>query len=457
MKTIVEPREYIDKLWGKQRINETEKYRLIHYVFRVDHEGKVVLHNVVTGHMVELEQDEAEAIDKLPMAYQPVMEQLVSRHFLVPERYDEYKTVKQLRTIYQTRQTCGTGNYINQYVILPTTFCNARCFYCYESDYPHVQMTEETANALLDYIEEHREGKKVGISWFGGEPLVGIQRIDQISQGLKDRNIPYESSMISNGYLFDESIIKKAVDLWKLTRIQITLDGTEEIYNRVKAYVNIKDNPFQRVLRNIDLLTENKIRVNIRLNLDFYNKDDIRILIEELGERYSGNKYITVYPNMLFNDQGFEPVHHSFDDMIQLSQIVTDYSEKLREMHLSFDNLKELHLQFSQCMADNPHSVMIQPDGGFCRCEHENIHDRYGSLKDGVTDPKKLIKWREATEHSEKCPECPLYPACYSLAHCHNADMPCIDSIRINNLDKHRERVRSLYIRKMEVGKNEDI
>ena len=457
MKTIVEPKEHVEKLWGKQRINETEVYRLMHYVFRVDHESKVALHNVVTGQMVELDPEEAKMLDKLPTIYHPVMNQLVTEHYLVPESFDEYKSVKQLRLIHQKRQACASGNYISQYVVLPTTFCNARCFYCYESDYPHVQMTEETANDLLDYIEEHRGGKKVGISWFGGEPLVGIQRIDQISQGLKDRDIPFDSSMISNGYLFDESIIKRAVDLWKLTRIQITLDGTEEIYNRVKAYVNTNDNPFQRVLRNIDLLTENKIRVNIRLNMDFYNKDDIGILIEELGKRYSGNNYVTVYVNMLFNDEGFEPVHHTYDDMIQLSQIIADYNERLKKMHLAFDNLKELHLQFSQCMADNPHSLMIQPDGGFCRCEHENIHERYGSLKDGVTDPQKISKWREATEHSDKCPECPLYPACYSLTYCHNADMPCIDKIQKSNLDKHREMVKSLYIHKMEVEKNERV
>lgn len=454
MKTIVEPKAYIDKLWGKQRINETETYRLMHYVLQVDHDDKVLLHNVVTGQLAELDPEEVELLAKLPAVYTPGMEQLVMEHYLVPERFDEYKSVKQLRLICQRRQT---GDAVNHYIILPTTYCNARCFYCYESDYPHVQMTEETAGKLIEYIDQHRGGKDVSINWFGGEPLVGLQRIDQISQGLKDRGIPFTSSMISNGYLFNEEIAERSVELWKLQRIQITLDGTEETYNRVKAYVNARDNPFQRVLRNIDLLSSNKVHVNIRLNVDFYNQDNIRILVEELGKRYSGNRFVTVYLSMLFSDVGFEPVSHSQDDMIALLRIIDEMTDRLKELKLAFDNMKYLDLTFSQCMADNPHSVMIQPDGSFCRCEHENIHDNYGNIENGITEPQKLEKWKDTTEPSENCPRCAIYPACYHLRNCMNSDVPCIEEFQESNLEKQRKRIRAMYIQKTEVKKDEGI
>ena len=454
MKTIVEPKQYIRKLWGKQRIKETDIYRLMRYVLRVDHDGKVLLHNVVTGQLAELGQEEAKALEKLPTVYAPELEQLVSEHYLVPEGFDEYKSVQQLRKILRLRPT---GSAINHYVILPTTFCNAHCFYCYESDYPRVHMTEETASRLIDYIDEHREGKDVTINWFGGEPLVGIQRIDQISQGLKDRGIAFSSSMISNGYLFDEEIVERSIDLWKLNRIQITLDGTEDTYNRVKAYVNIRDNPFQRVLRNIDLLSSKKIQVNIRLNVDYYNKDDILKLIEELGERYSQNQFVSVYLNMLFNDQGYEPVKHSYDDLIALSNLIQDYTGRLKELRMSFDNLNDLHLLYGQCMADNPSTVMIQPDGSFSRCEHESILDSYGNLEEGITDPEKLEKWKEAIEMSDYCPQCDIFPACYHLRCCMNSDLPCTEPLRLNALKKQTERILATYIHKMEVEKNEGV
>jgi len=454
VKTIVEPKNNIVKLWGKQRIKEEATYRMMRYVLRVEQGGAVLLHNVVTGQLVEVEQDEIKALETLPAAFTPAMTQLVTDRFLVPDGFDEYKSVKQLRRIYQSR---STGTEINHYIILPTTFCNAHCFYCYESNYPRVHMTEETAAKLIDFIDEHREGKDVEIQWFGGEPLVGIQRIDQISQGLRDRGIKYSASMISNGYLFDEIIIERGVELWKLHRVQITLDGTEDTYNRVKAYVNVTDNPFQHVLNNIDLLSARKVQVNIRLNVDFYNKDDIRVLIEELIQRYAGNQYVSVYLSMLFNDQGFEPVKHSYDEIIQMMHIIEDLSVRLEEVKKITERLKPPNLQYGQCMADNPHTVMIQPDGGLCRCEHENVQDSYGSIVDGVTAPEKLEKWRESIEHSANCPICPLFPACYSLRNCMDNDRPCFEILQKRNIEEQSERIRALYDSKKEEMKNEGV
>lgn len=443
----------VAQLWGYPKLKDT-KYRLMKYLLRCELEEGTLLHNTVTRQMVLLTTEETELLTKLPSKPTEQMQELVAGHFLVPEDFDEYKSVKQLRRIYQRRYT---GDAINHYIILPTTFCNAHCFYCYESDYPHVHMTEETANRVIDFIEEHRKDKKVSISWFGGEPLVGMARIDQISQGLKDREIPFSSTMISNGYLFDETVVAKSRELWNLRRVQITLDGTEAVYNKVKAYVNVIENPFQRVLRNIDFLSDNGIQVNIRLNVDFYNKDDIRVLIDELGKRYSENKHVMVYLNMLFNNQGFEPVHRSQDDTVELLDIIDGYKGLLKEVKLSQEGTTIPSLQVSQCMADNPHAIMVQPDGSFCRCEHENIFDSYGDLVRGIIDPKKPESWKEIIEKSDYCPECKLYPSCYNLSHCINSDFPCIEKVRLIQEEKSKAALKSVYKKFVEERKNEDI
>ena len=453
MKTVLAAKEKISRVWGSPKPKNTE-YRLIKYLLSCNVDDGVLLHNCVTGHLIHLTRDEAEFLKHLPSEPTEFMREMIASHFLVPNDYDEYKSVNQLRSIYQKRYT---GDAINHYVILPTTFCNARCFYCYESDYPHIHMTEETARKLIDYIDLHRQGKPVQLSWFGGEPLVGMARIDQVSQGLKDLEIPFEADMVSNGFLFDEETVDKSVRLWNLKRVQITLDGTEEIYNRVKAYSGIKDNPYQRVHRNIKLLTDNSVFVVIRLNVDYYNKDDIRLLIEELGKRYSGNKHVAVYLNMLFTDQGFEPVRHSQDDIIEIMQIIDEYTERLKELGLSRNRRKIPSLEFSQCMADNQHTIEIQPNGGFSRCEHESVRDTYGTLDDGILNPEKLANWRERIERSEHCPECTLYPACYQLRLCMNADKPCIDSRRLNSEKVHKEHMCSIYYKSLEDNGNENV
>ena len=453
MKTILSGVDAYKKVWGNPTQKDTT-YRLMKYLLYCEFEDKILLHNTVTGQLVELTNEEAQLIQRLPLKPTEHMSDLIANHFLVPEYFDEYKSVNQLRLIYQRRRP---GNRINHFIILPTTFCNARCFYCYESGYPHVHMTEETAEKLIDYIDEQRKGSEVRISWFGGEPLVGMARIDQISQGLKDRQIPFTSTMVSNGYLFDENVVGKSKEIWNLRRVQITLDGTEDVYNRVKAYVNVKENPFRRVLRNIDLLSSNNIHVIIRLNVDFYNKDDIRTLIAELGEKYSHNDHVTVYQNMLFNNQGFEPVHHSQEDIIELSNIIGCNKERLIELNVSGEGQKIPSLEVSQCMADDPQAIMIQPDGSFCRCEHEDINDSYGNLDEGILEPEKLLKWKEISQRSSHCPDCEMYPACYLLRYCAGAETPCIESIREVQVSNIKEHLKEIYKKHLEGEKNEGI
>ena len=200
MKTILEGKTNIAQIWGYPQ-SDNQKYRLMKYVLQLRTEEGLLLHNVVTGQMVLLSKEEEELLSMIPGKISGEMDNLIWNHFLVHDDFDEYRSVNQLRRICRAN---STGDAINHYIILPTTFCNAHCFYCYESDYPRVHMTEETANKLIDFIDEHRNGSRVTINWFGGEPLVGIQRIDQISQGLKDCGISFSSSMISNGYLFDQ-------------------------------------------------------------------------------------------------------------------------------------------------------------------------------------------------------------------------------------------------------------
>lgn len=452
MRTILEAKKSIADLWGYPVPKDT-RYRLMKYLLRVEVDDGILLHNVVTRHLIYLTRDEAEVLSNLPLVPSEPIKDLIANHFLVPEDFDEYRSVNQLRRIYQCK---GAGNTINHYVILPTTFCNAHCFYCYESDYPRVHMTKETAQKLIEYIDEHRSGKDVTIQWFGGEPLVGIQRIDQISKGLKDRDISFTASMISNGYLFDEEIIDRSISLWNLQSVQITLDGTESVYNRVKAYTNVPDNPYVRVLRNIDLLISKGVQVNIRLNVDFYNQDDIYTLIEELGKKYAGKDHLSVYPNMLFNDQGFEPVHHSLDEILDLMRVVNIFTKRLKEFGLGYDRHKIPSLQASQCMADNPHTVEVQPDGSFCRCEHETITDSYGSLDLGIFDTQKPNKWHETIERSDYCPECCIYPACYQLRLCMNADIPCIEEFRLENLKENLDQLLTVFKKDLEEKGNEN-
>ena len=100
----------------------------------------------------------------------------------------------------KTRQK--KSNEITGYTIFPTTDCNARCFYCFELGRSRIKMSIETAQKVVQYIKAHCGGKKVNISWFGGEPLFHQEAIDTICDGLRAEGVEFASTMVSNGYLF---------------------------------------------------------------------------------------------------------------------------------------------------------------------------------------------------------------------------------------------------------------
>ena len=255
MNTIANGDSRVIKLLGKQRLKDAT-YRKMNYVLQVKCEDGILLHNSITGKLVLLNKDEASLVNELPTKYSDKLYDLVESFFLVPVNYDEKKTVETLRVLLK-RLIVKKG--IENYTILTTTNCNARCFYCYESNLPHINMEETTAKRLVEYMIENKESNTLRLHWFGGEPLVGISRIDQICEELTKSEIKFHSTMTSNGYLFTEPIVKRAVDSWKLDSVQITLDGTEEVYNSTKAYVCAGENPYKRVLNNIRLLLNNNI------------------------------------------------------------------------------------------------------------------------------------------------------------------------------------------------------
>ncbi len=415
MKEIKKARERIEKIWGKQKRKEGE-YRLLKYTLQTENEEGTLLYNVISGELILLSEEEKAFLDRLPAELEPEYEELVEKHFLVPLSYDERKIVKQLR---QLLSVMNQKKGITGYTILPTTYCNARCFYCYESGIEFTHMTPETAHDLVNYIEAHSTEKKVSLSWFGGEPLLGEKIISQISKELTEKGFKYHSSMISNGIRFDEEMVREAKECWKLQNVQITIDGTEEIYNEVKSYVDVKkESPYRRILKNIRLLSESRIRVSIRINLGFHNIEDIRALIRELSEYFADCENVSMYVHELFDGEGSDPTHYTEQEKEKLMELVNDFNH-YADQKGKFEKKRELpSLLFTHCMADNDSSVIVYPTGEITKCEHfDPSKDKAGSIYSEEWNKELIKSWKEQAELPQ-CLACPLYPSCVLPVKC---------------------------------------
>jgi radical SAM protein with 4Fe4S-binding SPASM domain len=429
MYTVAKGKEPIFSIWSNP-IAKADTYRLMQYhVIDEREEGTFIL-NTVTGELALLTDVEKKIVDSLPSPYTPEMDQLIAHRFLVPDSFDEYTSTVQLRKV--IRSSSFKDDKIQSFTILPTTNCNARCFYCYESDYPHLNLNKETADLIIDYIiSSCNKEDNVFIAWFGGEPTLGDKWIDYICDSLIEKGIHFSSSMISNGYLFNKLMVLKAKEKWKLNRIQITLDGTEEVYNKTKSYIYTDGSPFERVIDNIGLLLKQDIQVTIRMNLDSYNADNLKLLIDELSEKFSHYNNFSVYIHEIFEKMGYTPIQRTENqllDVIELKKSLESYIEskglKYRKTSLT---RKMPCLKISFCMADNPNSVLINPEGRLGKCQHTQFTHLFGDLREiDKIDLSSLQYWLEYSTRNE-CHICPLFPVCGVPLHCESGRV-CLSS-----------------------------
>lgn len=414
MQTIYQIAKPFNQLLKKQKMKSGQTYRPMYYVVEQPVDEGLLLYHTMTKALVLLTPEESEIYKTSPTA----LPQLIEQWFLVPQSHDDRLLSRQMRDVAKMLE--GTSDAITHYTILTTTDCNARCFYCFEKGRSKIPMSRETAQKTADYIISHCQGKKVSLHWFGGEPLYNKPVITQICQRLNENSIEFSSTMTSNGYLFDDNIIKEAKEEWLLDKVQITLDGTEKIYNRSKAYIYKNVNAYQRVIENIHRLQEADIRVSIRLNIDMHNADNLSELADELQREFCNPKGISVYMHALFEEpKGSKAMHddkkreYVFDKIIEIESRLKNFGF-FNPRHLSHQ------VKTNRCKADNDNSVVIVPDGHIGKCEQYSDSLFIGHVGTKEWDTQTIEDIRSTHDEINACTTCYNYPDCIRLKLCPN-------------------------------------
>ena len=232
MKTIFPQTEAYEKIIGIQKYENDIQYRRFQFVAELCYNSKVLWLNTLSHQMIEIDKEEYNVLCHNNNS--PLTERLVNAYFLVPYEHNDFELKNQyfsLLPLFVNKKG------LTSFVIMPTMDCNARCFYCFEHGMRRYPMTDKTAQDVADFIIKKSLSQKIKILWFGGEPLYNQSAIDIITNKLISENREFKSTMITNGYLFDMEIVERAKNNWNLKNVQITLDGTEEVYNRCKNYI----------------------------------------------------------------------------------------------------------------------------------------------------------------------------------------------------------------------------
>lgn len=408
---------------GKQAVCN-QVYRPLTYVLTVQVVNKKVFYNLLTHEMIAVNMDELDLSE--------TRKYFIENWYLVPDKHDDQQLVDECRAVL-TLMNSGPKK-VHSFNIFTTLDCNARCFYCFEKRMIGSNMTMETASRVIEYMQEQADGDPINIIWFGGEPLFNYPVIDFITSGLRDKGLYFESDIISNGLLFDSWLVEKAKNLWGVKYVQITLDGTSQVYKRVKAYVTDVEDPFRRVLQNIKNLLKAEIKVSIRLNVGLHNYRDIWDLVRLLCEEFEVEKNIYVYASLLYEVRKYTDEKKAF---------MYDLLEKLNsKMESVFGNKKEKKIseEFSGkiinscCMATGREAVTILPDGKVGICTSVTDGALLGDIYMNEIDPRLREDFGRRFYREDKCRPCPMYPNCYIVNGCPNRDiLEGCDSVSVKN------------------------
>lgn len=300
-------------------------------------------------------------------------------------------------------------------VLAPTTACNFACPYCFEEKKATATITPEVIERLVAFVKDHKEAKKVHITWYGDEPLLAFDKMVEIYNSLSADEMPEiaSQSIITNGYCIDERVLSFFREKG-CSSIQITVDGLGEKHNATRCLRNSDKGTFDTILANIDSIlsslpdTELHIRVNI-------NKNNYRDFVEVFNffkQKYPDNKKLSIYPGIIREES---------DDHLSLCASSFGTSERLTLNEL----LRAEGIDTSDfprrpthrgCMAHSSSSFLIGPEGEIYKCWNDVGNPRavIGNISQSeLKNASRLIKYAvQATPFNSECRQYFAFPIC---------------------------------------------
>ena len=411
---LIRKSEKLHNLIGEQEIENDKLYKnsVFNYIVQVD--NGVLVFNTLMNIFILTDKENLAFFSEKPF-FAPKCADInffIRNRFLVPQEKDETKLYLEFHELMRTIEDAKQG--IERYNILTTTHCNARCFYCFEEGIKQQTMSLEIAKDVTKYIEQTRtKSKPIYLRWFGGEPLINSKVIDKISSIMNEKNIPFYSTISTNGYLIDDETIRKAADVWNVKKIRISMDGLEAEHNKRKNYKSNKDNAFQKTIKNIQRVVDSKITMTVRLNMDSDNIESITELAHYFIEKYEGVVNFNMYVRCLYSEISIDKFNTNREQVDMLLDKKKEIEDYLRQHNIfDYEKLSPIGYRTYFCAANNPNMVTIVPNGNLCSCEcHCFDYAHWGNVYNGIINNEEYEVWLK-NNLQDRCVSCVFLPQC---------------------------------------------
>ena len=181
-------------------------------------------------------------------------------------------------------------------MILPTEQCNFRCGYCPET-FEKGKMSESVQKAIVEYVRKNIAlYTGLRIMWFGGEPLLEMDVIRNLSLQFKKicktAKRSYSAHITTNAYLLSYDVFKELLD-YNVLQYQITIDGFKETHDIQRPLIN-GGPTYETILKNLlDIKHHSKsgkFRIDLRTNFTKRMISTIPQYIDWFHSTFEGDK-----------------------------------------------------------------------------------------------------------------------------------------------------------------------
>ena len=374
---------------------------------------KIAIANIFKGNCAEytpIEMYLLSVLDELD-EHHPIIERFAKRGIIC--NFDERAALETMG-----RGACAMPGGVGL-TICPTMGCNFNCPYCFE-DHGRGKMSPEVQDdvvALAERMLDTSGSKNVGVTWFGGEPLLAPDIIESLSERLmalaEQRGGEYHAGIITNGYLLTQEIVDM-LDRYKVKSAQVTIDGLGATHDASRPLANGKPT-FERITNNLRNL-KIPFKVNVRHNVHEGNKaeiGDLKAFIEKLAEE-SGNM-LNYYPAVVSGSEVADKRGEQVGLICGSDASDVGIMQEARRFQTG---------RGSYCGANSLWSVGISDDGKLQKCWEaiDKPQFSFGNAHDWdpadplrtATDPDNLTMYLNTAIPipDDECPDCIWLPLC---------------------------------------------
>jgi uncharacterized protein len=256
--------------------------------------------------------------------------------------------------------------------VLPTEKCNFRFKYCYES-FTLGRMGRTTIEAikrLMRHRIQDPELKQFHLNWFGGEPLLAVDVILEISRYAKElceeHGCAFGCGIITNASLLTQNVLLELLNAG-VTKFVTAIDGPEKVHDKTR--VDVRGGGTHEVVRRNILCMKSldaDFSLVVRLQVCQDNIDAIYESVDDIAGLLWGDRriHLTIVP--------IGRLGGSNDDKETFPEPVDRIRGKniLEDLHALFQKRLQMIVTANEriCHAARMNALTIRPNGRIVQC-----------------------------------------------------------------------------------------